>query len=72
MNKLELSREGYERIMNKINAIEDTLNKGYFEPGAARRCLRETSGELYALRHILYEVCLLSPEAADPPDPNAA
>ncbi|MDR2053803.1 MAG: hypothetical protein LBP80_10345 [Treponema sp.] len=72
MTRLELSPDGYERIMNKIQDIEDALNKGFFEPDTAARHLRTASGELYELRHTLHEVCLLVPDTAGPVGPGAA
>jgi hypothetical protein len=72
MTKLELSSEGYERIMEKLRAIENILNKGFFEPDTAPRRLREASGKLCELRCTLGEVCLLVPDVAGPPGPDAA
>jgi hypothetical protein len=72
MTKLELSPDGYERIMAKIQAIEDTANKGFFDPDTALWFLRAINGELRGLRQILREVCLLAPDTAGPPGPGAA
>ena len=66
MTRLELSPDGYERIMKKIQDLEDVLDKGYFEPDAALRHLRAASGGLCELRHTVNEVCLLAPGAAGP------
>lgn len=70
--KLELSSDGYERIVKKIQDIEDVLNKGYFEPDTAPRQLRAASEGLYKLRHIVNEVCILVPDTAGPRDSGAA
>jgi hypothetical protein len=72
MTKLELSPDGYERVLKKIQDIEDVLNKGFFEPDTAPRQLRTASGEMYELRRIFNEVCLLVPDTAGPSGPNAA
>jgi hypothetical protein len=72
MTRLELSPDGYERIMKKIQDIEGVLGNGFFEPDTAVRCLRTAYGELGELRRTLHEVCLLAPDAAEPPGPGAA
>jgi hypothetical protein len=70
--KLELSPDGYERIVKKIQDIEDILNKGYFEPDTVPRQLRAASGVLCELRHTVNEVCILVPDAAGPSGSGAA
>jgi hypothetical protein len=70
--KLELSPDGYERIEEKIQTIADLANKGIFDPNAARRRLQDVCGGLRELRHILHEVCLVVPDAADPSGSGAA
>jgi hypothetical protein len=72
MTKLTLKPDGYERIMEKIQSVEDALNRAFFEPGAASRCLREASGKLYELRHTLHEVIILKPGVTGPSGPSAA
>jgi hypothetical protein len=72
MSRLELRPDGYERIMKKIQSIEDVLDRGFFEPDTAPRRLRDASGELRELRHIIHDVCLLSPDTSGPPGPDAA
>jgi hypothetical protein len=72
MTKVKLGPDGYERILKKIQDIEDTLSRSFFEPDTAPRQLLTANGELYELRHILNEVCLLAPDTAGPSGPNAA
>jgi hypothetical protein len=72
MTKLELSPDGYERIMAKIQAVEDALDEGAFDSDAALRCLWTAGGKLYELRRTINGVCLLVPDAAGPPGPGAA
>jgi hypothetical protein len=67
-----ISAENHERIMDKIQAIEDTLNRAFFDPDAAQRRLREASGELGELRRMLYEAGSTSLDGVGPQDPGAA
>jgi hypothetical protein len=69
MNKLELSPDGHERIMDKIQAVQDAVNKGIFNQDAAGRHLQEASRALYELRQTLNDVVLLVP---GPRGPDAA
>ncbi|MDR1373500.1 MAG: hypothetical protein LBJ24_00860 [Treponema sp.] len=72
MSKLELSPDGYERITEKIQSIEDAAGKGMFDPDAAREYLREAYGGLRELRQTLDKVCLIVPETAGPAGSGAA
>jgi hypothetical protein len=70
MKKIGLSADGYERIVEKIRSIEDVMAKGFFDPEAALRYLRMANNGLRELLQILREVCLVVPDAADPPGPG--
>jgi hypothetical protein len=72
MTKLELAPDGYGRITEKIQAVEDIVNKGLFNPDAAVRCPQEAYNGPRVLRQTLDGACLLVPDAAGPPGPDAA
>jgi hypothetical protein len=72
MTKIELTPDGYRRIEEKIQSIQEGINKGLFNPDAMRGCLQAAGGGLCELRRILREVCLLAPDAAGSSGPDAA
>jgi hypothetical protein len=69
MISLELSPDGYERIVDKIQSIEDIANQGLFDPASAHRQLQEVYGGLHELRQTLCEVCVLVPGTAGSRNP---
>jgi hypothetical protein len=72
MTKVELGPGGYERIVDNIQAIENAIVKGMFNPRTERWQLRAAREGLLQLRRALDEALILRQETEGPSDPGAA
>ena len=64
--KIELSRDGYERIDAWINAVEELAYDGVFSNGGAPDRCRQITLETKKLRQLLREVVILVPDPVKP------
>jgi hypothetical protein len=64
--KFVLRDDGYAKITDGFQAIENIANEGLFNPDKAHEYLQKIRGELYKLNLTLRDVCLLTPEQSGP------
>lgn len=70
--KLEVSKNGYAVITEKIAEIQDKINFAIFNPDAAQKTLLESRGKLIELTDYLKNELLITHETIGPGGSDAA